>query len=260
MQQRNQIFIRELDPDIIRPSIEDVRQGDYGRGGSKILIIGKAGTGKTSLLTSLLYEKRECFPVGLVMSGTEDTNHHYSRIFPETFIYNNLDQEVIEKLVKRQKVARKFLPNPMAVLVLDDCMDDPKIFNQKLFQSLYKNGRHWAIFYVLMMQYCMDVKPFVRINTDGVFILREPSLRSRKLLYENYASVIPTFKLFCHLMDQITVDYTAMYIHNQVSSNNWQDCVFWYRAKPVPSSFRFGCRDYWEFHAQRYNEQYEGSF
>jgi hypothetical protein len=255
-----ELNIRELDPDMIRPSMRDTMDPSNSRGGSKITVIGKPGTGKTTLITSLLYEKRACFPVGMVMSGTEDSNHHYASMFPSTFIYNKFDSHALENFIKRQKIARTYLPNPWAMILLDDCTDDPKIFNKPLLQGLYKNGRHWNMLFILSLQYCMDVRPCIRTNVDGTFILRESNLRNRRAIWENYAGNIPDFKLFCNIMDQITNNYTALYIHNNTHSNNLEDCIFWYRAKPVPENFKFGSPDFWEFHQQRYNKDYEQTF
>lgn len=260
MSSTNYLEIKELDPDTIRPSMENVIDPSYTRGGSKITVIGKAGSGKSFLITSLMYDKRACFPIGLVMSGTEDSNHHYSQMFPSTFIYNGLRTDVLEKFVQRQKIAKQFVPNPWALVLLDDCTDDPKVFNTPLFQGLYKNGRHWNMFYILSLQYCMDIKPVIRNNIDGTFILRESNVKSRKAIWENYASIIPSFKLFCSIMDQITNDYSALYINNQIQSNDWQDCVFWYKGKPVPEGWRFGSADFWAFHMDRYNPAYNDVF
>jgi hypothetical protein len=99
----------------------------------------------------------------------------------------------------------------------------------------------------------MDVKPVIRVNVDGVFCLREPSVKIRRIIWENYASIIPSFDMFCQIMDQISGDYTALYIHNATNSNKLEDCVFWYRAQPVPKEFKFGSKDFWEFHNARYN-------
>ena len=213
-------------------------------------------TGKTTLITSILYEKSHIFPIGMIMSGTEDSNGHYRKIFPSSFVYNSLQEKKIEDFITRQKVAKLHVRNPWAVLLLDDCTDDPKVLNKPLFQSLYKNGRHWKLLYILSLQYCMDVKPVVRTNIDGTFILRESSLRNRKVLWENYAGIIPDFGFFCQIMDTITDNYTALYIHNATQSNKLEDCVFWYKAKPIPPNFRFGCEDFWKYHKQRYDENY----
>jgi hypothetical protein len=213
-------------------------------------------TGKTTLIASLLYAKKHIYPVAMAMSGTEDSNHFYRQIFPSTFVFNSYDEEQVTKFVKRQKIAKQHLDNPWAVLILDDCTDDPSLFKKPLQQGLYKRGRHWKMLYILSLQYGMDVRPVIRTNVDGVFILREPNLRNRKVMYENYAGIIPDFKLFCDILDQITDDYTALFINNATRSNDWKECVFWYKAKPIPRDFKFGSDDYWKFHYSRYNPEY----
>jgi len=245
--------IRELDPDIIAPSTKNMDRVEQG--GSKIVIIGKPGTGKTTMITSLLYEKSHVFSMGVAMSGTEDSNGHYSKIFPSAFVFNSLDKPVIEQFVKRQKLAKEHLQNPWGILLLDDCTDDPKLFNDPLFLGLYKNGRHWKMLFILSLQYSLDIKPAIRTNIDGTFILRETNLKNRRVLWENYAGVIGDFQQFCDIMDQLTDDYTALYIHNATTSNKMEDCVFWYKAKPVPDNFRIGSDDYWDFHDQRFDEK-----
>jgi hypothetical protein len=217
-------------------------------------------TGKTTIITSLLYEKRDIFPMFMIMSGTEDSNGHYKSIIPSTFVYNKLDEKKIEDFIVRQKIAKKHLENPWGVLLLDDCTDDPRIFNRPLMQGIFKNGRHWKMLFILSLQYCMDVKPVIRTNVDGVFILRETNLRNRKNLWENYAGVVPDFNLFCQIMDSITTDYTALYIHNQTTSNKLEDCLFWYKAKPVPEKIKLGSVDLWKFHKTRFNPDFKEGF
>ena len=250
--------IKELDLKCINPNIFNYENSNQG--GSKIVVIGKPGTGKTTLITRFLYEKRQIFPTAFVMSGTEDSNGHYSKIIPSSFVHNKYEEEKVENFITRQKVSKKHLENPWSVLLLDDCTDDPRIFNKPIFQGLYKNGRHWKMLFILSLQYCMDVKPVIRTNIDGVFILRETNLRNRRSLYDNYAGIIPSFDMFCEIMDQITNDYTALYIHNATTSNKLEDIVFYYKAKPVPDTFKFGSKDFWKFHNHRFNNRYSDPF
>ena len=57
-------------------------------------------------------------------------------------------------------------------------------------------------------------------------------------------------------MDQLTNDYCCLYIHNAGQTNDWKDCVFYYKADLAPTNFKFGCKDYWNFHYKRYNKNH----
>ncbi len=213
-------------------------------------------TGKSTLIASLLYGKKNIFPVAVAFSGSEDSNGFFKKIMPSTFIFNEYNEDQLRNVIKRQKIAKEHLPNPWAVIILDDCTDDARIFNTPLQQGIFKRGRHWSLFYIVSLQYCMDVKPAIRTNTDAVFILREPILRNRRSLWENFCSIIPDFNLFCTLMDELTEDFTAMVVINQSTTNDWKDCVFWYKAVPPPPDWKLGSEDYHRFHDERYNPDY----
>jgi len=213
-------------------------------------------TGKSTLIKSLLYHKRNIFPVASVFSGTEDTNGFYQKFIPDSFIYNEYDENKITSFIQRQKLATEHLENPWGVLLIDDCTDDPRVFHTPLQQGIYKRGRHWKMLSILSLQFCLDIKPVIRANTDGVFILRESNITIRKRLWKNYASIIPDFNDFCSILDQITDDYTALYINNQTQSNNIEDVVFWYKAPLPPDDFKFGAPEIWDFHDKRYNPDY----
>ena len=243
----NKIAIQELNLDSIRPNLESINSN---LGGSKITVIGKPGSGKSVLIKNLLYAKKHIIPTGIVISGSEDSNKFYSSIFPELFIYDKYKREAIENFIKRQKLGKEHLHNGWAVLVMDDCMDDVKIFNDPLLQGLFKNGRHWNMLAIFANQYVFDFKPSIRTNIDGVFIFREPNLANREKIYKNFAGIIPSYNIFCKLMDDLTNDHMCIFINNQIQSNKWTDCVFYFKAKKVPD-FKFGCNDYLQFAENR---------
>lgn len=250
-----EIGIKELDLDIVPP--QSSRYSDPTIScGSKLAFIGKANSGKSTAIKAFMYAKKHIFPVGIVMSGSEDSNHSFQKFMPSTFVYNEYDEEKIRDFIKRQKLAKQHIPNPWAFLILDDVTDDPGVLRKPIQQSLYKKGRHWSMCYILSLQYAMDVKPFIRTNLDGAFIFRETILKNRRILYENYASVIPDFNTFCNLLDQITEDYHCLYIHNSTTVNDWRECVYYWKAEIPPSDWKFGCPEYWDFHHARYNPDY----
>lgn len=249
------INIRELDPNIIPPTLEKFMDPEHT--GSKLAIIGKPGTGKSTIIKSILYEKSEIFPCAQIYSGTEDSNHAYCSYNPSTFIFNSFSQSAHMDFIRRQKIAKRYLPNPWCTEIWDDITEDERIFNLPIVKGTYKNGRHWKMLHLLSLQYSLDIKPVIRTNIDGTFILRETMKRNRRVLFENYASAVDDFTDFCTILDQVTNDYTALYIHNRTQSNNPEDCLFWYKARDdIPTDFKFGCNEYWMFHNERYNPNY----
>ncbi len=212
-------------------------------------------SGKSSAIAALLYAKKHIFPVGMVMSGTEDTTGFFKRIFPSLFVFNSYDEDKIRSFIERQKIAKEHLEIPWAVLLVDDCTENKKIFNTEVQHTLFKLGRHYKLLYLLSTQHAMDFPSAIRTSIDGAMIFREPLFSARKSIWENYASVIPK-EYFNTLMDKLTDDHTAIYIHNSTTASDWQDCVFWYKAPLVPPGWKFGCRDYKDYHEARYNPNY----
>jgi hypothetical protein len=213
-------------------------------------------TGKSTLLKSLMYAKKHIFPTALVMSGSEENTPFYKHFIPDIFIHNQYDEEVCKNFVMRQKHAKDHLPNAWAMLLLDDCTDNKAIFNSGLQQGLFKRGRHMRLFYILSLQYALDIRPDIRVNIDGVFILNERNKNIRKKLYENFAGNIPTFEIFCELMNDLTEDYTAIYIDNSGMRNDWWENVYYYKPPRTPD-FKFGSKDYWKFNDVRRDPNYK---
>jgi len=250
------LYINELDINTLKPE----HSKDY-KNGCKLVIIGAPGTGKSTIIKSIIYAKKHILSIGQVFSGTEDSNGFFGEFFPESFIYSGLDtsdMSPLDNFKKRQKIARQYIEptggHSWALQVIDDCTYDTSFLKKPIVKEYYKNGRHWAMLHILSLQYCLDIKPDIRVNINGVFILRESRLDIRKKLYENYGGCIPSFDMFCQIMDALTTDYTALYINNMSTSNKIEDTVFYYKANPnaIPKDWKFGCKEFWQFHNERY--------
>ena len=221
---------------------------------SVILFIGRRGTGKSWLIKDLMWYKQR-FPIGTVISGTEGANAFYSTIVPSLFIHEEFNPSIVGNVLKRQDAltkqirkeemtGRKSALDRRAFIVMDDCMYDNKWVSDKGIRSLFMNGRHYGLLYILSLQYVLGIPPVLRGQVDYVFILRENQVSSRKRIYEQFAGIFPTFELFCQIMDQCTENYECLVIHNGSKTNKLEDCVFWYKAEGHPD-FKIGSRDLW---------------
>ena len=222
-----------------------------------IVIIGKKDTGKSFLVRDILYNCKDCFPVGTVISATEVANEFFQHMVPSKFIHDKYEPGIVENVLKRQmnvkqtrngdKKARGGNSNidPRAFLILDDCLYDAKSWiNEDSTRYVFMNGRHVDLSTMITMQYPLGITPNLRTNVDFVFILRENILGNRRRIYENYAGMFPTFEMFCTFMDQCTENYECLVICNNVASNKLEDQVFWYKAADHPP-FRLCDQSLW---------------
>lgn len=222
------------------------------------VVIGKRGTGKSSLVTDILWYKKH-MPVGVVMSATEDGNHHYKQFVPDLFVHSHFDVKVVEGIIERQKklIQSGRTEGADAFLLLDDCMYDSKFFRETVIRLIFLNGRHWKLFCMVTLQYCMGLSPDLRANVDYVFILRENIRANRERLWKSFAGIFPKFDQFSDALDACTENYECMVIDNTSKSNNIEDCVYWYKAR-LRSGFKIGSAKMWATHAKKYKSSGHG--
>jgi hypothetical protein len=228
-----------------------------------VVLIGKRETGKSFLCKDILYH-HSTIPVGQVISGTEAANEFYSKMVPKLFIHEEYQPPIIQNILKRQKMMIEKCKScqstdPRAFLILDDCLYDNSWTKDKNVRSLFMNGRHFKILFIITMQYALGIPPNLRTNIDYIFILRENYQSNRKRLYEHYAGMFPNFEMFCQVMDQCTENFECLVIHNNAKSNKLADQVFWYKAEPH-EDVRIGSKQFWDYsESEMLNEQGGGA-
>jgi hypothetical protein len=225
-----------------------------------VVMIGKRNTGKSFLIRDLLYHHTN-LPIGTVISGTESANHFYEDMIPKMFIHDEYKAEIIDNVVKRQKLVMKKINkekevvsgcignrsniDPRSFLILDDCLYDSSWTKDINVRALFMNGRHLKMFFIISMQYPLGIPPNLRTNIDFIFILRENIVANRKRIYDNYAGMFPTFEVFCQVMDQCTENFECLVIDNTTKSNRLEDTVFWYKAD-THNDFGLCLQQYWD--------------
>ena len=222
-----------------------------------VVLVGKRETGKSFLCKDLLHRHKD-IPCGQVISGTEAANGYYGRMVPKLFIHDEYTPQIISNVIKRQrmmidKVKENNNVDPRLFLLLDDCIYDQTWVKDKNVRSLFMNGRHFKVLFIITMQYALGIPPNLRTNIDYIFILRENYVNNRKRLYEHYAGMFPTFEMFCQVMDQCTENFECLVINNNAKSNKLEDQVFWYKADGH-DDFKLGAKEYWDYASQNYDE------
>jgi hypothetical protein len=233
---------------------------------STICFIGKRGVGKSTALKDILNHHRD-IPVGVVISPTETANGFFEKFIPRMLIYDEPDEAIIKKFLDRQKnisterkkELKKFGSSQIdsrAFLILDDCLYDKKWVNNIDIRSIFMNGRHYKIFFLVTMQHGMGLPPVLRNNIDYIFIFRNNIRREREKIYQHYAGMFPTYEAFEQVMLQTTENYECMVIDNKTQSNKIEDQVFWYKA--TESNFKMCSSDLWELQALEEQRQEAG--
>jgi hypothetical protein len=227
-----------------------------------IVIVAKRNSGKSFLVRDIMFH-HQGIPLGMVISPTEHANRFYGDFVPDVFIHDEYDPELIANILKRQRMVMTQLNrgtklDPRAFLIMDDCMyDNKRWINDPNIRSIFTNGRHYSLMYILTMQYVLGITPQLRGQVDYVFLLREPSIANQKRIYQNFGGAFPSFEVFSQVFGQITQNYECMVVNNSARSNRLEDEVFWYKAAPRPT-FRIGAPVYWSMRSDEYEEYMDG--
>jgi hypothetical protein len=221
---------------------------------SVIVLIGKRACGKSTTLKDILSYHTDV-PVGVVVSPTEKANGYFEKFVPKMLIYDEPDETTIQKFLDRQmsistekkREIKKFGSSQIdarAFLILDDCLYDKRWINNIHIRSIFMNGRHYNVFFLVTLQHAMGLPPVLRNNIDYVFIFRNNIRKEREKIYQHYAGMFPTYEAFEQVMMQTTENFECMVIDNRTQSNKLEDQIFWYKASD--KNFKMCSADLWE--------------
>lgn len=240
--------IRKWDPTTIAPD-------------AIILLLGKRGTGKSTLMKDLMYNVRHKLDMAIAMSPTEETTEALGSFMCPTMIYNDFRPDKVEQLMSIQRQQWRRGRGSRVGLIMDDCMYDKSIFRGeqgKQFRSLFMNGRHRRVFFLNAMQYCMDLGPDLRSQVDYVFQLRDNIQSSRKKTWEQFFGFFPTFEQFSKTMSVCTENYECLVYDSKASkSNKIEESIFWYKAEVNLPPFKIGKQVYQTLNDKYYSKEKE---
>ena len=239
-------------------------KGDYMN--PRIAIIAKSGSGKSWVIRDIMYYIQD-IPCGVVIAPTDKMTGFYNDFLPPSYIHHEYKEDIIPRLLQRQKTILEKNKNrlkngkkpidPRCFLIMDDCMSSKHLWlKDPNVLSIFNEGRHYQITFILAMQYSLGIQPELRSNFDYIFLLGEDFVNNRKKLYEHYAGMFPTRSLFDQVFTQVTDDYGTMAINNRLRTSKIRKKVFWYKAKKR-TDFQVGCKSYRSFNDYHYDANHD---
>jgi hypothetical protein len=230
--------IRNFDPRSIPPT-------------AVMLIVGKRGTGKSTLLCDLMYHNRHKFDCGLVFSATEEANGYWGQYIPPAFVYNDFDEKALSRFVAAMKQTNQGRTKEAGNLrygfvIFDDTAASKMLRTNRDIRTILFNGRHFGIFTAIVLQYALDIPPELRSQVDYVCLLRNNVVLDRERLYRHYCGFFPTLNSFCITMNRCTEGYGCLIVNNLCRSNSVADAVYWYEAK-THKPYDLGSKAMWKY-------------
>ncbi|KAG5183064.1 hypothetical protein JKP88DRAFT_273035 [Tribonema minus] len=232
---------------------------EVSRSPACVAICGKRGSGKSVLIKDILYHLHVArVPRCVCFSATEDANQFFSGFVPDVFVHalnhdtlSNMWQA--QKELAMQKAVGQLPPgtDTRLAIILDDCAFDKTVMKSAVLKEIFMNGRHHGVFFIVTLQYLIDLNVSMRSNVDVFFFLKELNLKNQERIYHESCGFLPCFGAFQDLFMASTSNYEAFVVNGRCKSSDAQQIIHYYKADPT-LNFRFGPASIWRFHSTVY--------
>lgn len=220
-----------------------------------VFVIGKRGTGKSTLIRDIIYHNKHKFNAAMGMSPTEVMTHDLARFIPPSCLYDSFSETALQRLLNHQRRIGNKKDMRSVCLIMDDCAYDRAVFKKKPFRETIMNGRHSKLFVINAVQYMLDVPPDTRCNIDYVFATRENIIDNQVKLWKYFFGVFSDFQSFSNTLKECTKGFDCIVMDATSRSGELTDSVFWYTADDSLPEFRLGDDVFWELDRKYHREQ-----
>lgn len=193
-------------------------------------IIGKREAGKSWLIRNIIhyqYQKKIIDEV-IVFNPSEKTNKFYSHFVENVQLEMNF--QMLKTILDQQS---KTHCSKKIFIVFDDCINSINNTNRDIIEELACNSRHYNISFAILSQYPIALPPQIRCNFDYIFLFQDNVISNTKRIYDNYAGMFPTFKLFEQIFKKVTTDYCALIFIQRGMLKTLFDRTKWIKSQNV---------------------------
>jgi len=200
--------VPEMNCDIgYNPLLENIPMLQHINNWSFTLIVGRPGSGKTSLLVSWLSSKgknrilRKCFDNIYLCMPTNSRQSLKNNIFehhPADKMWDDLTLESITKIYENLEKNVSEKPKKSSLIILDDCGASLKNkYIQEHFRRILYNRRHLATHVIVLVQSYLSVPKDLRKLATNVIMFKPSKVENENF----YTELIPHKK---EMMDELT--------------------------------------------------------
>ena len=235
-------------------------------------------THNSTAAVDLMYHIRDISD-GVTFSPTDKFTGLWESFTPPISVHENWDSKIVTKVIDRQvrlfneefsRMVKESRENggPPArksdveiepvYIIADDCLADNAFLKDPIMNTLFMNGRHLKIHFLITSQWLLSLKIQQRQLVDYLIVCEEDSPPALMRLYDSFfSSYIPTYQAFCDIMGTVTKNFGTLVLDRTgKKSSSIEDRLFWWRPKlREPHSFRIGSDEFWKFSAEKYQEK-----
>lgn len=208
------------------------------------LLLGPRGSGKTTMMKTIMWHLRHRVEFVVAFLGTEETVIDFKGIIPDSLMYcgiTSFNTDMISQVISLQENWSKlgsFHEDKNAyriksiLIVMDDMMVDNTWLKSSAILELHNNGRHLGISVLNAAQYCMSLPPNLRTQIDYVVVFYSPALDWIDKLYKNFFGGYFTMPDFKKVYAKLTENRRAIVLDNTTKGIEAVDCIFTMSADP----------------------------
>ena len=206
------------------PKFSDLDRFETDKIRTSPVIVNIGNLGMQYTMTKNIFRNHGHTGNGLIMIP-ESEKAAYSDIFPEFYTYNHdpFNTEILSNFCKT-------LSQSKDNIFLQEVSADHDWNKNRDLRYMFINSRALKTSVMLNMYYPFGMSPVLRSNIDYTFIFQEQDMSNRRILYDNYAGMFPSFENFCTVMDSVE-NRCCLVIDNTSHSTSLMEQVFWYDPK-----------------------------
>ena len=210
-----------------------------------IIIMGKRGSGKSTVALDIMYHLKDHVDYAMAISETASVSGALNNVIPPSFIYEQGDTSLLTRIMDQQKeLKEKGTPKHM-ILFIDDVAWDKSFLASKEFQRLAFNGRWYNVTVIMTTQYSKTMPPAIRMNNDIAITMRQQNVITRKAIYEEFYSVVSQ-KDFEKILAKATKGFSCLVYNNRTRGDRLEEVFFWFEANENHvKNMRIGKPAYW---------------